>query len=131
MRALMLVPILLAGILSIPAHAADVPPPPYGAAPPPAYGVAPPPPPYGPPPAYGYPAPPPAYGYAPPPVYRRPPGVVAAPEGPAYVVPSPAYQAGSEYEEAPVAVDARRYYRDCWWEWGFRRCAVRSKYWFW
>jgi hypothetical protein len=131
MRALMLAtPIVLAGILSIPAHAADVPPPPYGAAPPPAYGAAPPPPPYGPPPAYAYPAPQ-AYGYSPPPVYRRPPGVVAAPEGPAYVVPGPAYQAGGEYEEQPVAVDARRYYRDCWWEWGFRRCALRSKYWFW
>jgi hypothetical protein len=130
MRTLMLVAsIALAGSLSVSAEAADVVPPDYGP-PPPGYGAAPPPPPaYGPPPAYAYPAP--SYGYAPPPVYGRPPGVIAAPEGPAYVVPGPAYQAGGEYEEQPVGVDARRYYRECWWEWGYRRCAVRSKYWFW
>jgi len=77
-----------------------------------------------------YPAPPP-YGYAPPRVYRHPPGVIAAPEGPAYVVPGPAYHAGSEYEMMPVGIDARRYYRECQWEWGYRRCHVWSKYFFW
>ena len=119
----MLACVLLAAVAST-AHAADVAPPPYGP-PPPAYGFAPPPPP-------GYPYPPPqAYGYAAPPVYGRAPGVIAAPEGPAYVVPGPAYQAGGEYEEQPVAADARRYFRECWWEWGYRRCALRAKTIFW
>jgi hypothetical protein len=77
-----------------------------------------------------HPAPPP-YGYTPPRVYRHPPGVIAAPEGPAYVVPGPAYHAGSEYEMMPIGIDARRYYRECQWEWGYRRCHVWSKYFFW
>ena len=116
MRALMLpacVTAVMAGLIPLQIHAADIyaPSPGYGAAPPPAY------------------RPPPAYGYAPPPVYVRPPGVIAAPEGPAYVVPGPVYQPGDEYVEAPVAVDARRYYRDCWWEWGYRRCALRPRWW--
>ena len=123
MRALMLASAVIA--VASTAQAADVGPPPYGAAPPPVYGAAPPPPP-------GYPYPPPqAYGYVAPPAYRAPPGVIAAPEGNAYVVPGPAYQGGSEYEEQPVAVDARRYYRECWWEWGYRRCALRAKTIFW
>ncbi len=128
---------VLGAIAMTSAHAADVyvpPPPAYGAAPPPAYG--PPPPAYGPP---GYaPAPtvyvsPPAYvqpprvyyGEAvPQPYYGRPRTVIAAPEGPAYVVPAPASQPGDEYVEAPAFVDGRRYYRNCWWNWGYRRCGL-------
>ena len=79
------------GVASVPAQAADIygPPPAYGAAPPPAYRPAPP---------VAYVTPPPVYG--PPPVvaYGPPPGVIAAPEGPAYIVQQPAYQPGSEYE---------------------------------
>jgi hypothetical protein len=91
------------------------------------------------PPAYGRaPAPPPAYGYAPPPAYAPPPvvaygpspGVIAAPEGPAYIVSQPAYQPGSEYVQGPFLVDARRYYRNCWIEWGQPRCAL-TPLWFW
>jgi hypothetical protein len=107
------------------AQAGDFPPPGYRNAPPPAYG-------YAPPPAYGY-APPPVVAYGPPyaPAPRNqpmPPGFVAAPEGPVYAVPGPSYQAGDEYESAEVLVDNRRYYRECWWEWGYRRCAVRPRW---
>ena len=110
----------IAVAVSTTAHAGDLLPPAYGAAPPP------------PPPGYAYPpAAPRPYGYVAPPAYRAPPGVIAAPEGNAYVVPGPAYQGGSEYEDQPVAVDARRYYRECWWEWGYRRCAIRAKTIFW
>jgi hypothetical protein len=109
--------------LLTPAYAADVyPPPAYGAAPPPPYVQAPPP-----PPAYG---PPPAIAYGPP-VYARPRGIIAAPEGPAYDVSQPAYQAGSEYLQGPALVDGRRYYRECWWEWGYTRCALRSRWVWW
>ncbi len=104
------------------AHAADVYPPPiYGAAPPPPpiYGAA--------PPVYG---PPPVVAYGPP-VYARPRGIIVAPEGPAYEVSEPAYQPGDEYVQGPALVDARRYYRECWWEWGYRRCALKSRHWRW
>jgi hypothetical protein len=58
-----------------------------------------------------------------------PPGYVAAPEGPVYAVPGPSYQAGDEYEAGEVLVDNRRYYRECWWEWGYRRCALKARGW--
>ena len=105
MRTLMIAATMLAGASFAPASAGETPP-----------GI--------------YPAPPP-YGYTPPRAYRHPPGVIAAPEGPAYVVPGPAYHAGSEYEMMPIGTDGRRYYRECQWEWGYRRCHVWSKYFFW
>jgi hypothetical protein len=125
MRTLVLSIVAVIAALSL-AHAADVyPPPAYGAAPPPAYQP--------PPPAYGY-APPPAYRQPPvvaygPPVYGRPPGIIVAPEGPAYQVSEPAYQPGDEYVQGPALVDGRRYYRDCWFEWGYRRCTLRPRWW--
>jgi hypothetical protein len=102
----------------------------YGAAPPPAY-VQGPPPVYlqEPPPVVGY-GRPRAYDYAPPPPYPAR-GVIAAPQGPAYVVPGPVYQPGDEYAEAPAVVDGTRYYRQCWFEFGYRRCALRHKAFFW
>jgi hypothetical protein len=118
MRALLTAAIAaIAGASLTPAQAADNLPPAYGNAPPPAYAP--------PPPAYGY-APP---VYAPASPYRVPPGYVVAPEGPVYAVPAPNYQAGDEYEANEVLVDNRRYYRDCWWEWGFRRCALKPRWW--
>jgi len=118
MRALLTAAIAaIAGASLTPAQAADNLPPAYGNAPPPAYAP--------PPPAYGY-APP---VYAPASPYRVPPGYVVAPEGPVYAVPAPNYQAGDEYEANEVLVDNRRYYRDCWWEWGFRRCALKPRRW--
>ena len=50
-------------------------------------------------------------------------GVITVPEGWAYVVPQPAYQAGHEYVQSPVLLDAQAY-RRCWHEWGQLRCAV-------
>ena len=97
------------------ARAADIyGPPAYGAALPPVYRAAPPP--------VAYVTPPPVYG--PPPVvaYGPPPGVIAAPEGPAYIVQQPAYQPGDEYLQVE-----RRPYLDCWFEWGQRRCAARPR----
>ena len=124
--------IVAASLLPMPGHAADnLPPPAYGYVPPPAY--APPPAVYAPPPvAYGYAPPPVAYGppYAPAAPHRRvPPGYVVAPEGPVYAVPAPNYQAGDEYLNSEVLVDNRRYYRECWWEWGFQRCALKPRLW--
>jgi hypothetical protein len=119
-----------AGDLALPPAYGAAPPPAYGAAPPPAYGAAPPAYVQGPPPvvAYGPPPYPPATAYVPP-VYPR--GVITAPQGPGYVVPGPVYQPSDEYVQAPALVDARRYYRECWWEFGYRRCALRHKAWFW
>ena len=124
----------LFGVLAITsAQAGDlgVPPGYHGAAPPPAY-VQGPPPAYvqGPPPVVAYGRPPRAYDYAPPPPYPAR-GVIAAPQGPAYIVPGPVYQPGDEYAEAPAVVDGTRYYRQCWFEFGYRRCALRHKAWFW
>jgi hypothetical protein len=85
---------------------------------------------YVPPPRYGYAppprvyAPPPQVYVAPPVVYERPAGIIAVPQGPAYVVPAPVYQPGDEYAQEPFLVDARRYYRDCWFENGQRRCTL-------
>jgi hypothetical protein len=73
-----------------------------------------PPPSYGPPPPQAYGPPPPAYGPPPPQAYYVPP--------PAYVAPG--YPPGSEYEQ-PVYVEGQPYYRECWWDWGRRRCELR------
>ena len=102
MRAALLTAALMAlgvAVASVPAQAADIyrSPPAYGAAPPPAYRPAPPP--------VAYVTPPPVYG--PPPVvaYGPPPGVIAAPEGPAYLVQQPAYQPGIRvYVRRPPAL---------------------------
>jgi len=103
---------LVAGaIRAAPAIAADIyapAPQVYGAPPPPAYG--PPPQAYGPPPA----APP--YGPAPAQVYGPPPL--------AYAAPGPGYLPGTEYEQ-PIYVEGQPYYRECWWDWGRRRCELR------
>src|SRR3954471_12217232 len=131
MRMLMLTAAVAAIAGTSPVQGADnFPPPAYGNVPPPGYA---PPPVYAAPP--GYYVPPPAYGYARPvyppasPYQPAPPGYVVAPEGPVYAVPAPNYQAGDEYEGNEVLVDNRRYYRDCWWERGFRRCALKPRWW--
>lgn len=56
------------------------------------------------------------------------PPVVAAPlvQGQVYLAPSQTYVApGTEYRDQAIIVDGRRYYRDCWWDWGQRRCELR------
>ena len=72
--------------------------------------------PYGTSPVFGYP-PPPAYGYVP-----------AAPlvQGEVYLAPGQAYVApGTEYADQPIIVNGQRYYRDCWWDWGRRKCELK------
>jgi hypothetical protein len=113
----------LAGASVEAAKAADIyePAPGYGAAPP-AYEPPPPNYNYGPPPAPAY-RPAPRYGYAPP-VYGPPPQ-------PAY---PPAIAYGDDEEEfapppriyrGPPVYAERPRYRDCWWEYGERRCGPR------
>ena len=56
------------------------------------------------------------------------PPVVAAPmvESQVYLAPGTTYvQPGTEWEERPIIVEGRRYYRDCWWDWGRRRCELK------
>ena len=78
--------------------------------------------------------------YAPPAttyVVPRPP-VVAAPmvESQVYLAPGTTYvqpgyvqpgyvQPGTEWEDQPIIIDGRRFYRDCWWDWGRRRCELK------
>jgi hypothetical protein len=90
----------------------------YEPAPPPNYG---PPPAYRPPPRYGYAPPPPAYG--PPPVYVPAPQAYGPPPAVAYDDDDEVYAAPPRrvYRDAPVYAE-RPHYRDCWWEWGQRRC---------
>lgn len=69
--------------------------------------------PYGASPLFGYP-PPPAYGYVAPQVESQ---VYLAPE--TYVAP------GTAYADQPIIIEGRRYYRDCWWDWGQRKCELK------
>jgi hypothetical protein len=71
--------------------------------------------PYGAPPVYGYP-PPPAYGYVESPVAGVP--------APQVYVPPP----GTAYADQPIMIEGRRYYRDCWWDWGQRKCELKPWY---
>jgi len=84
-------------------------------APPPAYAPLPPPVAYPVPPQYHYGA----AGYGPQPgwVYSGPP--VVPYDEVEVVLPRPAYRG------APVHAYASGLYRECWWEWGQRRCVVR------
>jgi hypothetical protein len=56
------------------------------------------------------------------------PPVVAAPmvESQVYLAPGTTYvQPGVEWEDRPLIIEGRRYYRDCWWDWGRRRCELK------
>jgi hypothetical protein len=59
------------------------------------------------------------------------PGVVVAPavpmaESPVYLAPGQTYvEPGTEYTDQPIYLEGRRYYRDCWWDWGRRRCELK------
>ena len=53
------------------------------------------------------------------------PQVYLAP-GTTYVQPGATLvQPGTEYVDAPIVMEGRRYYRDCWWDWGRRRCELK------
>jgi hypothetical protein len=67
------------------------------------------------------------YG-APPAVVVSPPAVVGAPmmQGQVYLAPGQTYVApGTAYQDQALVVEGRRYYRDCWWDWGQRRCEFK------
>jgi hypothetical protein len=56
------------------------------------------------------------------------PPVVAAPmvESQVYLAPGTTYvQPGTEWEDRPIIIEGQRYYRDCWWDWGRRRCELK------
>jgi hypothetical protein len=44
-------------------------------------------------------------------VYLTPPAVAVAP--------------GAAYDDQAIYIDGERYYRDCWWDWGRRRCELK------
>ena len=54
-------------------------------------------------------------------VYVNPPAVYAAP-----MVQSQVYLApGQTYDDQAIIINGQRYYRDCWWDWGQRRCELK------
>src|SRR2546421_6598255 len=74
-----------------------------------------------------YPAPGTVYP-APGAVIVNPPPVVAAPmvESQVYLAPGPTYLApGQAYDDQAIIINGQRYYRDCWWDWGRRRCELK------
>jgi hypothetical protein len=73
-------------------------------------------------------APPPTVYVAPSTTYAQPPAVVGAPmvQSQVYLAPNPAYVApGTVYDDQAIYVNGQRYYRDCWWDWGRRRCELK------
>jgi hypothetical protein len=57
--------------------------------------------------------------------------VPAAPmvQGQVYLAPGATYVApGQQYTDQPIIIEGRRYYRDCWWDWGQRRCELKPWY---
>jgi hypothetical protein len=60
------------------------------------------------------------------------PGVVVTPpaaplvQGQVYLAPGATYVVpGQQYSDQPIIIEGRRYYRDCWWDWGQRRCELK------
>ena len=45
--------------------------------------------------------------------------VYLAPGATTYVAP------GQQYSDQAIIIEGRRYYRDCWWDWGQRRCELK------
>ena len=47
-------------------------------------------------------------------------------QGQVYLDPGATYVApGQQYSDQPIIIEGRRYYRDCWWDWGQRRCELK------
>jgi hypothetical protein len=70
------------------------------------------------------------YGAVPGTVYGAVPGtVVVNPplvQGQVYLAPGQTYVApGTAYQDQAIVIEGRRYYRDCWWDWGQRRCELK------
>lgn len=65
------------------------------------------------------------YGYPPGSIVVTPPAPMTS--APVYMAPGTTYvpPPGTSYDDAPIYVDGQRYYRDCWWDWGRRRCELK------
>ena len=78
--------------------------------------------------------------YAPPATTYVAPGTTYVTPGTTYVAPAPpmvgsqVYLApgqaygpppGTVYQDQAIVIEGRRYYRDCWWDWGQRRCELK------
>lgn len=72
--------------------------------------------------------------YAPPPAATYVAPVAPAPmvESQVYLAPQTTYVApvapvapGQEHVDSPIYMNGQRYYRDCWWDWGQRRCELK------
>ena len=47
-------------------------------------------------------------------------------ESQVYLAPNTAYVApGTVYDDQAIYMNGQRYYRDCWWDWGRRRCELK------
>ena len=47
-------------------------------------------------------------------------------QGQVYLAPGATYVApGQQYNDQAIIIEGRRYYRDCWWDWGQRRCELK------
>ena len=60
--------------------------------------------------------------------YAQPPAVVGPPmvQSQVYLAPNATYVApGTVYDDQAVYMNGQRYYRDCWWDWGRRRCELK------
>jgi hypothetical protein len=58
----------------------------------------------------------------------RPRTVVTEPlvETQVYLAPRATYPVpGQAYPDAPIYINGQRYYRDCWWDWGQRKCELK------
>lgn len=74
--------------------------------------------------------------------YAPPPAPYVAAPGAAYVAPGPMVESqvylarpavtvpppGTTYDDQAIYVNGERYYRDCWWDWGRRRCELKRWY---
>ena len=50
-------------------------------------------------------------------------------DAPVYMAPNitvtPGPMPGTTYDDQAIYINGDRYYRDCWWDWGRRRCELK------
>jgi hypothetical protein len=67
--------------------------------------------------------------YGPPPAYVAPAPMVESQvylgPGTTYVTPGAMIVPGGQYDDQAIYQNGQRYYRDCWWDWGRRRCELK------
>jgi hypothetical protein len=65
-------------------------------------------------------------GYAPPTTYVAPGAPMV--QGQVYLAPGAptiTVTPGQTYDDQAIYMNGERYYRDCWWDWGRRRCELK------